>query len=104
MASGEAGLGQVVDHDEPARGIPPCPRRLPSLARPAVGDGAPVQPNRAVRPTAAISLDQVRAEKLSTELGLELGVGLVRHNLGFLFARQGDVPAALARVDSADEQ
>ncbi|MCA1657178.1 MAG: tetratricopeptide repeat protein [Actinobacteria bacterium] len=47
--------------------------------------------------------DLVRAEELSTELGLDLGMGLVRHNLGFLYARRGDVPAALKWYDRADE-
>jgi tetratricopeptide (TPR) repeat protein len=43
------------------------------------------------------------AEQLYRELGQELALAQVQHNLGFVFARAGDIPAALRWYDRADE-
>ena len=47
--------------------------------------------------------DLVRAERLFGSLGHELWRARVHHNLGFAAGRRGDVPAALAWFDRADE-
>src|SRR5262245_60695135 len=47
--------------------------------------------------------DLRRAERLYTELGLPAAVAQVRHNLGFVAAQAGAVPAALTWYDLADE-
>jgi hypothetical protein len=47
--------------------------------------------------------DLLAAERLYGELGQELAVAQVRHNLGFVLARAGDVPGALRWYDRADE-
>jgi tetratricopeptide (TPR) repeat protein len=52
----------------------------------------------------AAESDLLRAEWLHDELGLDLAAAQVRHNLGFVAARRGDVPAALARYDRVDEE
>jgi tetratricopeptide (TPR) repeat protein len=51
----------------------------------------------------AAEADLVRADELFSQLGLALGAGMVRHNLGYLFACKGDVPAALEQYDRAAE-
>jgi len=47
--------------------------------------------------------DLTRAERLYGRLREELGRAQVQHNLGFAAGRRGDVPAALAWFDRADE-
>ena len=47
--------------------------------------------------------DLLSAERLYAALGDAMAVAQVRHNLGFAAARAGDVPAALAHYDRADE-
>ncbi|HKS99460.1 MAG TPA: CHAT domain-containing protein, partial [Rugosimonospora sp.] len=47
--------------------------------------------------------DLLAAERLYAELGQELALAQVQHNLGFVLARAGDVPAALRWYDRADE-
>ncbi|HEV8560016.1 MAG TPA: CHAT domain-containing protein [Actinophytocola sp.] len=42
------------------------------------------------------------AEQVCAELGLDLGTGFVHQNLGFVYSRSGDVPAALAYLDRAE--
>lgn len=51
----------------------------------------------------AARADLGRAETLFDDLGLAHAVGLVRHNLAYMFACQGDVPAALDAFDRAEE-
>jgi tetratricopeptide (TPR) repeat protein len=46
--------------------------------------------------------DLLAAERGYTELGQDLAVAQVRHNLGFVAARAGDVPTALRWYDLAD--
>ena len=46
--------------------------------------------------------DLLAAERGYTELGQDLAVAQVRHNLGFVAARAGDVPGALRWYDLAD--
>jgi tetratricopeptide (TPR) repeat protein len=46
--------------------------------------------------------DLLAAERQYTELGQDLAVAQVRHNLGFVAARAGDVPGALRWYDLAD--
>jgi tetratricopeptide (TPR) repeat protein len=46
--------------------------------------------------------DLLAAERLYAELDQELAVAQVRHNLGFVAARAGDVPGALRWYDLAD--
>ncbi len=53
-----------------------------------------------LRPAAA---DLRQAEAIYLELGQDMAVAQVRHNLGFVAAQGGDVPAALAWYDRADE-
>jgi tetratricopeptide (TPR) repeat protein len=48
-------------------------------------------------------IDLIAAERLYTDLGQDLAAAQVRHNLGFLAARAGDVPGALRWYDDADE-
>ncbi len=43
------------------------------------------------------------AEQLYREQGQELAVAQVQHNLGFVLAREGDIPGALRWYDRADE-
>lgn len=52
----------------------------------------------------AADADLRRAERLHDELGFDLAAAQVRHNLGFVAARRGDVPAALAWYDRVDEE
>ena len=49
----------------------------------------------------AAEADLRRAEQAFGELGLEMAAATVRHNLGFVAARKGDVPAALSSYDMA---
>jgi len=51
----------------------------------------------------AADADLVEAERLHLSLGQELAAAEVRHNRGFVCARRGDAPAALAWFDLADE-
>ncbi|NUR77864.1 MAG: tetratricopeptide repeat protein, partial [Thermoleophilia bacterium] len=51
----------------------------------------------------AAETDLVRAEQLYEGLGQELARARVHHNLGFAAGRRGDVPAALAWFDRADD-
>ncbi len=51
----------------------------------------------------AAERDLVRAESLHRSVGQELAAAETRHNLGWVAARSGDVPAALQRFDEADE-
>ncbi len=51
----------------------------------------------------AAETDLLEAERLCEELDLELLLGMVRHNLGFVYAQQGDVPRALQWYDRAEE-
>jgi tetratricopeptide (TPR) repeat protein len=46
--------------------------------------------------------DLVTAERIYLELDQPLAAAQVRHNLGFVAARRGDVPAALQAYDEAD--
>lgn len=52
----------------------------------------------------AAETDLLRAEHLHTRLGNALAATQVRHNLGFVAARRGDVPAALRRYDRVDDE
>ena len=47
--------------------------------------------------------DLLAAARLYLDLGQELALAQVHHNLGFVLARAGDVPAALRWYDRADE-
>ncbi|MDX8142150.1 CHAT domain-containing tetratricopeptide repeat protein [Lentzea sp. BCCO 10_0061] len=47
--------------------------------------------------------DLVEAEGLARDLGRDLAVGIIAENLGFVESRRGDVPAALAHFDRAEE-
>ncbi len=47
--------------------------------------------------------DIARAERLFEELGLPRALAGARWNLGFVEARRGDIPAALASLDAASE-
>jgi tetratricopeptide (TPR) repeat protein len=47
--------------------------------------------------------DLQRAEQLAVEFGQDLMLAGIRQNLGWLAARQGNVPLALARYDQAEE-
>lgn len=47
--------------------------------------------------------DLLEAERLARELGRDLVVGIIAENLGFVESRRGDVPAALAHLDRAEE-
>ncbi|MFL5927533.1 MAG: tetratricopeptide repeat protein, partial [Gaiellaceae bacterium] len=51
----------------------------------------------------AAEADLARAERLYGDVGQELWRARVHHNLGFAAGRRGDVPAALAWFDRADE-
>lgn len=51
----------------------------------------------------AAEADLLQAERICEALDLELLLGMVRHNLGFVFALQGDVPCALRWYDRAEE-
>ena len=51
----------------------------------------------------AAEADLRRAEALDRSLGQDLGATEDRHNLGWVAARRGDVPAALAAYDQAEE-
>jgi tetratricopeptide (TPR) repeat protein len=50
----------------------------------------------------AAERDLVEAERLHMALGEERAAADIRQNLGFIAARRGDVPTALARFDRAD--
>ena len=52
---------------------------------------------------AAAERDLLRSEQLHTAQGQHLAAAQVRHNLGFVAARRGDVPAALAWYDAAED-
>ncbi|GGU27771.1 CHAT domain-containing protein [Lentzea flava] len=52
---------------------------------------------------AAAVKDLLEAERLAGELGRDLVVGIIAENLGFVEGRRGDVPAALAHLDRAEE-
>lgn len=52
----------------------------------------------------AAETDLLRAAHLHEDLGQTLAAAQARHNLGFVAARRGDVPAALAWFDRADHQ
>ncbi len=52
----------------------------------------------------AAETDLRRAEALHSELGNELAVTQVHHNLAWLAARRGDLPAALAFYDRVDAE
>lgn len=56
------------------------------------------------RQFAAAERDLLRAERLHRETGQTLAAAQVRHNLGFMAARRGDVPAALRSYDLAAEE
>lgn len=85
-------------------------RALPALRR--SGDlvwEARLLTNRGVlhtyqRQFAAAERDLLRAEQLHTQAGQALAASQVRHNLGFVAARKGDIPAALHSYDLAAEQ
>jgi len=47
--------------------------------------------------------DLLEAERLAKQLGRELTVGLVANNLGLMESIRGDVPAALAHLDRAEQ-
>jgi tetratricopeptide (TPR) repeat protein len=49
----------------------------------------------------AAEADLRRADELFSQLGVAYGAGMVRHNLGYMFACKGDVPAALHEYDRA---
>jgi tetratricopeptide (TPR) repeat protein len=51
----------------------------------------------------AAESDLLQAERICEELELELLLGMVRHNLGFVYALRGDVPLALRWYDRAEE-
>jgi tetratricopeptide (TPR) repeat protein len=53
---------------------------------------------------AAAEADLREAERVSRELGLDLQVGFVQQNLGFVNAIRGDVPTALHYLDLAEER
>lgn len=53
---------------------------------------------------AAAEADLRRAGTLHAKLGSELGVANVHHNLAFVAARRGDIPAALALYDATDRE
>jgi tetratricopeptide (TPR) repeat protein len=52
----------------------------------------------------AATADLLAAERLHVELGRELSAAEVRHNLGFVASRRGDVPEALRWFDLAEAQ
>ncbi|MDT7786501.1 MAG: hypothetical protein QOF58_4920, partial [Pseudonocardiales bacterium] len=52
---------------------------------------------------AAATKDLLEADRLARELGRDLVVGIIAENLGFVEGRRGDVPAALAHLDRAEE-
>ncbi len=47
--------------------------------------------------------DLLEADQLAAELGRPLVAGIIAENLGFVEGRRGDVPAALAHLDRAEE-
>jgi CHAT domain-containing protein/tetratricopeptide (TPR) repeat protein len=51
---------------------------------------------------AAAEADLRTAERLCHQLQLDLSLGLVHQNLGFISARRGDVPTAMAYLDQAE--
>jgi CHAT domain-containing protein/tetratricopeptide (TPR) repeat protein len=51
----------------------------------------------------AAERDLRRSEQLYLSLGQSLAAAEVRHNLGFVAARRGDIPNALAHYDEAEE-
>jgi len=51
----------------------------------------------------AAEADLLEAERLCEHLDLELLLGMVRHNLGYVYALRGDVPLALRWYDRAEE-
>ena len=53
---------------------------------------------------ASAEADLVRAEELHESIGQTLAATQVRHNLGWVFARRGDVPAALALYDRVEAE
>ena len=53
---------------------------------------------------AAAEQDLHEAERLCRELDLDLSAGNVQHNLGYLDTLRGDIPAALANFDRAEER
>ncbi|WP_100498889.1 CHAT domain-containing protein [Geodermatophilus chilensis] len=53
---------------------------------------------------AAAEADLREAERLCRALGLELSLGFVHQNLGWVRSLQGDVPAALAHLDEAERR
>lgn len=53
---------------------------------------------------AAAETDLRSAEQLCEQLQLDLSLGLVHQNLGFVNARRGDIPAAMAYFDRAEER
>jgi tetratricopeptide (TPR) repeat protein len=52
----------------------------------------------------AAEADLRTAEELCHKLDLDLSLGLVQQNLGFLNARRGEVPSAMAYLDLAEER
>ena len=53
---------------------------------------------------ASAEADLLRAEELHESIGQTLAATQVRHNLGWVFARRGDVPAALALYDRVEAE
>ncbi|SES33839.1 CHAT domain-containing protein [Lentzea xinjiangensis] len=52
---------------------------------------------------ATATRDLLEADRLARELGRDLVVGIIAENLGFVESQRGDVPAALAHLDRAEE-
>ncbi|MDQ4098350.1 MAG: CHAT domain-containing protein, partial [Actinomycetota bacterium] len=52
----------------------------------------------------AAEADLLLAERLHAQLGQKLQAADVRHNLGFIAARRGDIPTALLRYDQAERE
>ena len=95
-------LGQVDDAMDSYRAALPALRRANDhvwLQR--------VLQNRGVayaqrREFVAAEADLRTAEQLCLQLQLELSLGLVHQNLGFISARRGDVPTAMGYLDQAE--
>lgn len=105
LAQRAALLGQLGRHDESLtvyqRAVPMLRRSgdLPWLWR-AVNNRGLIRGYR--HEFAAAEADLREAERLCRELDLELSVGFVHQNLGWVASMQGDVPTALRYLDQAE--
>ncbi len=99
-------LQRLGRHDEAMRSYGVAVAELTRLGH--MMEAAQVHTNRGIlhaylgNCTAATS-DLTRARELYVDRGLELAAAEAHHNLGFVAARQGDIPRALACYDAAAE-